>query len=332
MKLKKIEEILEKVRKVKVSVYGDFCLDAYWILKPGGSEISIETGLKGEAVKKHYYSLGGASNMVSNLAALHPKKIETIGVIGDDIFGREIKRRFRKLGVCTNCLLTQKENFSTVTFGKRIFEGKEKPRIDFGFFNKRTIKTDDFLLNGLEEAIESSNVLIFNQQVPGSITNKDFIDRVNVLFSKYDNKIVILDSRHYAKEIKNIYLKMNIYEATELSGLNLKKRDIKNLDSVKLVSENLYNLYRKPVFITRGSEGIVVFDSDGFYNVPGIQLTKEIDTVGAGDTTTSAIALCLAIGENPRNAIEFANLAATVVVQKLYQTGTASAKEIIEIS
>ena len=75
MKVERIKEILQKMRNVKIAIYGDFALDAYWLLDPRGSEISLETGLKAQAVRRHYYKLGGASNVVANLAALEPAAI-----------------------------------------------------------------------------------------------------------------------------------------------------------------------------------------------------------------------------------------------------------------
>ena len=61
MNEQRIKEISTSIRDVKVAVYGDFCLDAYWVLDPRGSEVSLETGLQARAVGRHYYSLGGAS-------------------------------------------------------------------------------------------------------------------------------------------------------------------------------------------------------------------------------------------------------------------------------
>ena len=74
MNQQRIREILAKIENVTVAVYGDFCLDAYWMLDPRGSEVSEETGLHARAVARHYYSLGGASNVVANLAALKPRR------------------------------------------------------------------------------------------------------------------------------------------------------------------------------------------------------------------------------------------------------------------
>ena len=331
MKEQRISEILARIKNVRVAVYGDFCIDAYWLLDPRGSEVSLETGLQAQAVAGHYYSLGGASNVVANLAALKPVSIQVIGVVGDDIFGRELARQLKELCVDTTRLVVQKDNFDTVTFGKPYLEGNELPRMDFGFFNKRTEATDQALLNGIKNALQTADALIFNQQVPGSITNESFIDSANGLFGEYRDKIVLLDSRHYGGKFREIYRKTNDLEAAQLNNVEVKLDDVLTLADVKKYAGNLYRQFSKPVFLTRGSRGIITIDSDGYHEVPGIQLLKKLDIVGAGDTVTSALALCMGAGVPPADAAEFANIAAAVTVQKLFQTGTASGPEILEI-
>ncbi|MHC4323580.1 MAG: PfkB family carbohydrate kinase [Planctomycetota bacterium] len=331
MKQQRINEILARIKNVKVAVYGDFCLDAYWLLDPRGSEVSLETGLQARAVARHYYSLGGASNVVANLAALDPASIQVIGVVGDDIFGRELARQLKELGVDTTYLVVQKDNYDTVTFGKPYLEGSEQPRMDFGFFNKRTETTDQALLNGINNALKTADALIVNQQVPGSITNESFIDSANELFGKFGDKIVLLDSRHYGDKFRDIYRKTNDLEAAQLNDVEVKLDDVLTLADVKEYAGNLYRQFNKPVFLTRGSRGIITIDSDGYHEVPGIQLLKKLDIVGAGDTVTSSLALCLGAGLPPAEAAEFANISAAVTVQKLFRTGTASGPEILEI-
>jgi rfaE bifunctional protein kinase chain/domain len=331
MKEERIKEILTRIKKVKIAVYGDFCIDAYWLLDTRGSEVSLETGLQARAVGKHYYSLGGASNVVANLAALEPAAIRVIGVLGDDIFGRELTRQFHALNVDTTYLVVQKENFDTVTFGKPYLEDSEQPRMDFGFFNQRTEATDQALLKGIEIALRQADALIVNQQVPGSITNESFIDRANTLFEKFTEKIVLLDSRHFGHKFKNIYRKTNDLEAAHLNNVDVKLDDILTLADVKKYATNLYRQFSKPVFLTRGPRGIITVDADGLHEIPGIQLLKKLDIVGAGDTVTSALALCLGAGILPAEAAEFANFAAAVTVQKLFQTGTASGSEVLEL-
>lgn len=331
MNEQRIREILDRIRNVTVAVYGDFCLDAYWILDPKGSEVSVETGLQARAVARHYYSLGGASNVVANLAALEPRTIQVIGVMGDDLYGRELRRQLDALGVDATSLVIQRENYDTVTFAKPYLDDREQPRMDFGFFNRRSPETDEALLAGIRRALETADALIVNQQVPGSIPDESFIDRANALFAEFPEKVVLLDSRHYGRKFRGVCRKTNDREAASLNGVEVGLAESLPLEDVRMYARRLYKQSRKPVFLTRGPRGILAVDRDGLHEIPGIQLLKKLDPVGAGDTVTSALALCLGAGVSCAEAAEFANLAAAVTVQKLFQTGTASGQEILVV-
>jgi len=332
MKEQRIKEILDQIKNVTVAVYGDFCIDAYWLLDPQGSEVSVETGLQCQAVARHYYSLGGASNVVANLAALEPNAIHVIGVTGDDIFGRELRHQLHGLGVDTTHLVIQEDCFDTVTFAKPYLEDQEQARVDFGFRNQRSHATDQALLAGLEQALQNADALIVNQQVPGSITHESFIDGANALFARYPDKVVLLDSRHMGHKFKNIIRKTNDFEAAQLNGVDVDLNDVLRLADVRGYAQTLYEQFHKPVFLTRGARGIITIDSAGVHEIPGIQLLTKLDPVGAGDTVTSALALCLGAGLAPAETAEFANFAAGVTVQKLYCTGTASGLEIQDVA
>jgi rfaE bifunctional protein kinase chain/domain len=329
MKKERIQEILEAIRKVKIAVYGDFCLDAYWIMDPRGSEISLETGLPAEAVKRHYYSPGGASNIAANLAALKPAKILAIGVIGDDLFGRELTAQLKDLMVDTRSLVIQRQEFDTYTFTKKYMEEEEAPRIDFGFYNTRSVETDNRILSCIKDALRNYDVLIFNQQVPGSITNASFISGVNNLFDEFADKIVLLDSRHYNDRFRNVYRKTNEIEIAWLNGITCNPGEYIPLKNIARYGEKIFRQYNKPVFVTCGERGMMAFDEIGIHEIKGIQFLKRLDAVGAGDTTLSALSLCLAARIAPAEAAEFANLAAAVTIQKLFTTGTASGEEIL---
>jgi len=322
--------MLETIRGVKIAVYGDFCLDAYWILDPHGGEISVETGLQTQAVRRQYYTLGGASNVTANLAALQPESIKTIGVTGDDIFGREMLSQLNQIGVDTSRMVMQKESYDTVVFGKRYLDDAEQPRIDFGFFNKRTEETDDRIIDHLCDVMNRCDALIFNQQVPGSLS-PSFIDKANQFFAEFRDKLIILDSRHFGDRFKNIIRKTNAIEAELLvDGHETEDSDIPE-ERLEILGINLYQQSNKPVFITRGELGMMVFDADTSHKIPGLYFTKKLDPVGAGDTVISALAASLAAGFSPVDAAVFANLAAGVTVQKRFQTGTASPDEILKL-
>jgi len=327
-----VKQLLEAVKRVRVAVYGDFCLDAYWILDPAGSEVSVETGIQAQAVGRHYYSPGGASNIVNNLAALEPAEVRAIGVVGDDIFGRELTDQLRALGVNIDGLVIQADGFQTYTFVKRYLDDVEQQRIDFGVGNVRTAATEECLLDSLRQALAECDVVIFNQQVPGSCDNPGFLERADALFGEHPDRIVLLDSRHYGDRLRHVYRKTNAVEAARLCGVDAQPDDTIALEDLRSYGRRLSERAGRPVFITRGPHGILVFDGGRIGEIPGIHVPGRIDPVGAGDTTLAALAVVLAAGRSPVEAARFANLAAAVTVQKLFQTGTANGAEIQEMA
>ncbi|MDP4192503.1 MAG: PfkB family carbohydrate kinase [Bacteroidota bacterium] len=329
--IKETEKILEKIKDAKILLYGDFCLDAYWVLDPRGSEVSVETGLKALAAGNQRYSLGGASNVAANIAALNPKIIKITGVAGNDIFGREMISKLENLNIDTSSMVIQKEDFETYVFCKLILEGNEQPRIDFGTYNKRSKQTDQMILDHIRRESNEADIIILNQQVPGSITNKEFIDGLNQIIKERQDKIFIVDSRHYSSEFMYVSLKTNEVEAAVLNGINASFDDIFNIKDVKMFAQEIFNKHKRPCFISRGKHGILACDEKGIHEIGGLQFLKKLDTVGAGDTVLSALGCALAVKIGVQDAIEFANYAAGVTVQKLYQTGTASAEEILNI-
>ena len=84
----------------------------------------------------------------------------------------------------------------------------------------------------------------------------------------------------------------------------------------------------KAFFVTRGERGLVAADKDGVYVAPGVDISGEVDPVGAGDTVVAAISAVLACGGTPAVAAYVANIAASVTVRKLGTTGTASPEEL----
>ena len=259
-------------------------------------------------------------------------KIKVIGVVGDDIYGRELTAQLQGLGADTGALVIQKEQFNTYTYLKQHVEGKELPRKDFGVYNQRSPETDAEILQNIRHALEEYDALIFNQQVTGSINHELFIKEANQLFVAFKDKIVVLDSRHFNDRFNNIYRKTNEKEIATLGGVQVDPRETIPTSDVKKYGKMVCERERKPVFVTCGSRGILVFDHSGIHEIPGIQLTSKLDTVGAGDTVISALTSCLAAGISPTEAGELANFAAAVTVQKLYTTGTASGEEILRVS
>ncbi|HID11709.1 MAG TPA: hypothetical protein EYP17_10485 [Candidatus Latescibacteria bacterium] len=82
------------------------------------------------------------------------------------------------------------------------------------------------------------------------------------------------------------------------------------------------------VLITRGEEGMSLFEGNGrVTHIPTV--AREVyDVSGAGDTVVATFALALSAGAEPREAAYLANVAAGIVVGKL-GTATASPEEVL---
>ncbi len=326
MKLADLKNMLTRVRDVSVAVYGDFCLDVYWMLDPAGSEISVETGIPAESVAQQQYSPGGAGNIVANMAELQPKGIFCIGSIGKDLFGKALIDLLQGLGTNTEGL-TVASDFATYTYIKRYLHGVEQPRIDFGVLNRRSAGAEQLLLGEIRNRLSACHALVLNQQVVNSLPNPSFIQGLLELCQDTDT-IVLLDSRHYPDQFHHVYFKINRHELAHMFGHSLQ-----NLSEAQLTdcAYRLHERNERPVFVTQGPAGIWVIDDQGLFEVPGIPMEGDTDPVGAGDTVVSALALLLGAGFKAREAAVVANLAAAVTVRKLFQTGTATPQEIVEM-
>ena len=189
----------------------------------------------------------------------------------------------------------------------------------------------------MEQALGKSQALIFNQQIPNTLGDNSFIEKFNRVFEDNSGKIILVDSRHYVGVFKNVYLKMNEKEALETAGGGNTKNalpgdDYFNIDNLKMLAKKIYARSRRPLFITRGERGMLAFDGMDYYAIPGIEISGEKDTVGAGDTITGALTLCLASGAGIKDSSEFANIAASVTIRKLFMTGYVTVQEMVDSS
>ncbi len=332
MNRKRLEEILDRVSITRVAVVGDFCLDAYWMLEPSAAEASLETGKLTQPVKEQRYSLGGASNVVHNLVDLGVKSVFAIGVVGDDLFGRELVHLLAQIGVDVGGLLVQEEHWDTPVYGKPYHRDEEQQRIDFGMFNQIEPDTEQRLIQQLEKTLDSVQSVIINQQLPNGIYGGNLAKGINRIVSQHPDRCFVVDSRQKSGEFRKAYLKVNQWEAARLAGVEKPSGGIIPLEELMQYARKIKDkTAAEAVFITRESRGMVVYDGRQDVDVPGIQILKRIDPVGAGDTGVSAVAAALAGGATVGEAAEVANFASAVTVQKLFQCGTASPGEILEI-
>jgi rfaE bifunctional protein kinase chain/domain len=331
MKREQLQKILKDISAVKIAVIGDFCLDAYWFIDEAMSEISLETGQATRPVSLQRYSLGGAGNVTSNLAAMKIKDIRAFGVIGTDPFGSEMVRIMKETGIQPQNLLVQEADWHTHTYAKPYIDDRELNRVDFGNYNHLSKETADRLIGKLIQEIPESDLIIINQQVPSGIHTEYFKQRLAEVILKFPGKIFIVDSRNFNDYYQGAIRKMNDTEAARLCGFNKKPDEAVPYSEVWSSAKELFKRYQKPLFITRGSKGSLTIDKTGISEIPGLMILSKVDTVGAGDSYLAGAAAALAAGYDMAIAAQIGSFVAGITVQKLFQTGTATPDEILGI-
>ncbi|GAB3538839.1 bifunctional heptose 7-phosphate kinase/heptose 1-phosphate adenyltransferase [Spirosoma fluminis] len=321
--------LFDRIGDVKVGVIGDFALDLYYSIQTETGECSIETGEEVHWASQPKASLGAAGNVVQNLAALGIRQIYVFGCVGNDLFGREIRALFQQAGVQTKHLLAPASGWDTCVYTKPMQGNRELNRIDFGIRNELTDEAFNELLVALKQALAYIDVLILNQQFANPLLSQERVDRLNGLVDAFPNVRVVADMRHVGRQIQGAILKVNTVELARFLGQNAP--DEPNLDWCLQQGQQFRALRNGPLIITRGAQGILYLDEHVTEVVDGLRLEGELDTVGAGDTVVAALAACMGAGAEPGQALEIANLAAAVTVQKLQQTGTASPAEILAL-
>ncbi len=331
MKKDQLQKILNDISSVKIAVVGDFCLDAYWFIDESKSEISIETGKMTRPVKQQRYSLGGAGNVTNNLTAMGVRDVRAFGVLGTDPYGTEMVKIMRRNGINPENLLYQEEDWSTHVYTKPYVGDFEEGRIDFGNFNQLSKETADMLIQNLRKVIPEVDLVIINEQVLSGIHTGYFRKELVGVIQYFPEKIFIVDSRNYNDYYDGAYRKMNDTEAARLCGLKKDSSDVVLYSEVKEAGWQLFREFGKPLFITRGARGSLVVDENGVTDIHGLMIISKVDTVGAGDSYLAGAASALAAGYGMEEAARIGSYVAGVTVQKLFQTGTASPEEILQI-
>ena len=331
MKRELLSKIIHDIKSVKIAIVGDFCLDAYWFIDETLSEISLETRRPTTPIKEQQYSLGGASNVANNIAAMGVKDVRAFGVVGPDPFGREMIKIMHENAIDTRNLIVQENNWLTHVFTKPHIENTEQSRIDFGNYNTLSKSTADKLIGLLKTELPEVDIVIINQQVISGIHTEYFREQLLQLIEQFPDKKFIVDSRRYNMIYDGAIRKMNNYEALELIGKQKEVDESISYSEVTEAAEILYEKFSKPLFITCGERGSLVIDENGVAKIEGLLILSEVDAVGAGDSYLAGAASTLAAGYDMKTAGIIGSYVAGVTVQKLFQTGTASSEEIFEI-
>ena len=332
----RLRTIMEGFRERKILVVGDFYLDAYWIVDKTKSTLSLETPWYTNPVVAQRYSPGAAGTVTNNLAALEVGQIYTLGVIGEDGFGSTLLERLEANGCITDFMITASDRV-TPTYLKPIHRGYEGieiegPRFDIENQSIMQSEVEDRVLDALRQCVPQVEGVIVGDQIPrdnlGVIT-----DRVRTeicrLAMEFPSKIVFADSRTRIGKYRNITVKPNRFEVKRAVDPDWTGEEV-DIEEAKRCGQILTARTEKPLFVTVGAEGILVFSDGRIEHVQGIPLETETDPVGAGDSVSAAIVATLCGGFSYLEAAQLGNLVASITVTKIGTTGTASHIEVID--
>ncbi len=318
----KLEKILERFSEIKILVVGDVMMDRFIWGKV--SRISPEAPVPVVLVEKETFLLGGAANVVNNICSLGGKAW-LCGVVGEDEMGQKIINRLTEIGVDAKGVFLEMERQTTVKT-RVIAEHQQLARIDREATHPPKNLTLRYLAEFLRKNFDGFDGIIVSDYGKGLLTKT--LIRTILQRGKEAKKFVLVDPK-----LKNFFVYKgatavtpNIAEASVASRVL-----IHDLPSLKKAGRMLLKQLKcNALVITRGEEGMAIFEPNREpFLVPTI--AQEVyDVTGAGDTVIGTMGCALGAGASMIDAARLANYAAGIVVGKV-GTATVSQEELREV-
>ena len=311
---------VNEIKKPNILVIGDLMIDHY--LWGSTNRISPEAPVQVVDVKKETAVLGGAGNVVNNLVSLGAD-VMVISVVGEDEVSKELTAMLEKIDV--RHYLICDENRKTTKKSRIIASAQQIIRYDQESKEDISPESEALITMGLLKIIEQFDVILVSDYGKGVITDS-LMGKINFCASGTDTKVLV-DPKgdDYTKYIGSYLLTPNKKEAEHAT-----KIDITDDESLKVALKKLHNTACLQVpMITLSEDGIAILDENNEVVIKPTVAREVFDVTGAGDTVLASLGYCLAKGDNIVDSLEFANLAAGVVVGKI-GSATASLEEIEE--
>jgi rfaE bifunctional protein kinase chain/domain len=331
----RFQQITDRYRDLSIALLGDFCLDRYLEIDPARGETSIETGLSVFNVVRVRAEPGGAGTVLNNLAALGVGRIIPVGFAGDDGEGFELMRAMQPLpGVCLDRFL-QTPSRRTFTYCKPLVIEPGKPprelhRLDSKNWSPTPADVERQLVGAVRAEAERIDALVIVDQVDAAgtgVITSVVLDAVAEIARRRPQLSILADSRRGLRGYPPVSWKMNRAELGKLLG-DPRPVDIEQTKhgALELAARN-----GREVFVTLAEAGMLAATPEGeAFHAAALPVRGPIDVVGAGDAVTANLAAALAAGASPKEALELASVAASIVIHQLGATGTASVRQIAE--
>lgn len=302
----RLSELLGNFSGKRVAVVGDLMVDRYYW--GNVSRISPEAPVPVVEVVEESVRLGGAANVANNIQTLGGIPL-LVGLVGNDHPGQMFLEILRERNLPANGIVTDASRPTTIKT-RVIAHAQHVVRID----NESKADCPDhikhLIIDAVKYNIHDLDAIIIEDYNKGVVT-KDVIHELIAVARKYDKIITVDPKFNNFLEYKHVTVfKPNRREVEEAIGGRLKTTE----DIEKAGRYLLETLEAQNVLLTRGEEGMTLFEANGAITSVSTQADNVQDVSGAGDTVISTLTMALASGASIKEASTLANCAAGVVV------------------
>jgi len=254
---------------------------------------------------------GGALNVTNNIHALGGRPI-SCGIIGNDTYGAKLIRILKKKGVDTKSIIEDASRPTTLKT-RVIAHQQQIARIDEESDQALSSRIRKSMLQRIRAAITQVDCVIIEDYGKG-VVDPALIQEV-IRLAKERNLVISVDPKEeHVEYYKGVtVITPNIHETETMVAHKIRSTQ----DLLRAGKSLLKKLKTQAVLITRGEQGMSLFEKSG--KVTHIQTAaREVyDVSGAGDAVISAFTLSLTAGATKRQAAEIANFAGGIVVGKM---------------
>lgn len=319
---KRLSKFIDRFPKTRVLVVGDVVLDHYIWGKV--SRISPEAPVPVVNVTREHLLLGGAANVVNNIRALGGA-VSVCGVIGRDEAGGRLLQLLHTEGIRTEGLIVDGNRPTTIKT-RVIAHGQQVVRFDRETKERIERDTHRRIFDYVGQQVSAGlDAIVISDYCKGVVTSDLVRDIVKL--AKKRQVIVSVDPKvnHFGMYTGVAILTPNISEASIGSKIEIdSERSL-----LKAGALLLKQLKCDAVLITRGEEGMSLFEQGGrVTHIPTVAL-EVFDVTGAGDTVIGALTLAMATGAKKVDAAKISNFAAGIVVGTV-GTATVSPQQLKE--
>ncbi len=298
----KLTSLLQQFQGRKVLVVGDIIVSRF--VEVGARKLAREAPVPAGDYIGEIFLPGGAANLGRELVSLGASA-SVVGLVGSDEYGTWIGSEFEHKGISHAGVITDPTRPTSLRTWIMV-NGFHQLRIDREDRRDVPFAMSKKLLAAAEPAIKDVDCVILSDYDRGAITSVLINGIVSAAHAA--GKIVVAQPKmhHYLDFSGVTYVKSNLQEAESATGMA-----IVNDTSLRNMGVNLLSrLDCKGILVTRGEEGMTLFDRENVTHFPPLGGRKNLfSKVGVRDAMTGVFSLAVASGGNPYQATCLSNVA-----------------------